>query len=248
MKSLISLLVAVLLAATSLGQNNSCPTTVQYSDNVFISYNPPTNWVNFYRVFESPSTSIDFSFSISVRADLCPTTAIQYSLYVVMGSMCVEVENNTTGFFTGLTPGNTYIIGFIANCTQLGINGVFTAEDITLPIELIYFTGESVNGLINLTWASGSEFNCAGYAIDRSTDASTWINIGYVEGAGNSQQIERYLFTDRSPVKGVSYYRLVQYDLNGDFEVLKIIAIFFNPQSDGNPFRQYNTLGQRVAN
>ena len=247
MKTLISLIVAITIAATSFGQNNSCPTTIPYSDNTFISYNPSTNWVNFYRVFESPNTSVDFSFSVSVRADLCPSIAIEYSLYVVMGSMCVPIQSNTTGIFTGLTPGDTYIIGFTANCTQSGISGVFTAEDISLPVELLYFTGEPAKNGINLVWASGSEFDCAGYALYRSTDASTWLNIGYLEGAGNSQQIQRYLFADENPVKGVSYYRLTQYDLNGDFEILKTIAIFFNPQSEVNPFRHYNTLGQRVA-
>jgi len=246
MKTLISLIVAILIAATSFGQNNSCPTTIPYSDNTFISYNPSTNWVSFYRVFESPGTSVDFSFSVSVRADLCPSIAIEYSLYVVMGSMCVPIQSNTTGIFTGLTPGDTYIIGFTANCTQSGISGVFTAEDISLPVELLYFTAKSTSDGINLIWASGSEFNCAGYALYSSTDASTWLNIGYLEGAGNSQQTERYSFVDKNPIHGVNYYRLIQYDTNGDFEILQTIAIMWNKEIQTSPFRYYNFLGQKV--
>jgi hypothetical protein len=83
--------------------------------------------------------------------------------------------------------------------------------------------------------------------VERSTDLSSWVNIGFVEGMGNSQQLVKYYFEDKSPVHGVNYYRLTQYDTNGDFEILQTIAILWNKEVTTRPFRHFNFLGQKVA-
>jgi len=50
----------------------------------------------------------------------------------------------------------------------------------------------------------------------RSTDGVAWEAIGQVKGSGNSSEIQSYSFIDRQPISGLSYYRLDQYDFNGD--------------------------------
>jgi hypothetical protein len=163
-----------------------------------------------------------------------------------MGNSCILIDANATGAFNNLIPGNTYVLGYVANCTSAGIGFILTGEDIALPIELLYFTAQSTPDGIDLLWASGSELNCAGFKLERSSDASNWLDIGYVEGAGNSQQVIRYLFEDRKPTLGVNYYRLIQYDFDGDFEILQTIAIMWNKETQTSPFRYYNFLGQKV--
>jgi len=251
MKRLITFLLAVILTITLFGQNNTCQTATPYVDNTFIIYNPPTNWVEFYRSFQAPTPSVDFTFTpfSAVGGNggaICPNIAIQYFLYFRMGSSCILVDANTTGLFENLVVGGNYVLGYVANCPLTGIGFILTGEDISLPIELIYFTAQSSDKGVTLLWASGSEFNCAGFKIERSADASNWLDIGYVEGVGNSQQIVRYSLDDKKPISGVNYYRLIQYDTNGDFEILQTIAIMWNKEIQTSPFRYYNFLGQKV--
>jgi len=250
MKRLIIFLLAIILTIASFSQNNTCQTATPYIDNTFIIYNPPTNWVELYRVFQSPETSVDFTYtafsSVTNGVAICPNIDIQYFLYAIMGNSCILIDANATGAFNNLIPGNTYVLGYIANCISAGIGFIRTGEDIALPIELLYFTAQSTPDGIDLLWASGSEFNCAGFSLERSTDASNWLNIGFVEGAGNSEIVTRYVFEDERPTPGVNYYRLTQYDLDGDFEILQTIAIVWNKETQTSPFRYYNFLGQKV--
>jgi hypothetical protein len=247
MKYIIILLLILITNNTLLGQNNTCQTATPYVDDIFVFYNPPTNWVELYRVFQVSSTEVDFSFtpfSANVGGNnVCPVINTQYLLY---DNNCVLLDANSIGLFTNLVPGNSYILGYIANCTQPGIGFVLTGEDISLPIELLYFTALSNKKTVDILWASGSEFNCAGFSIERSTDAYNWVDLGFIEGAGNSQQVIKYQFEDENPIHGVNYYRLIQYDIDGDFEILQTIAIMWDKEIQNGPFRTYNFLGQKV--
>jgi hypothetical protein len=110
----------------------------------------------------------------------------------------------------------------------------------------MYLTAESTPTSINVIWATASELNCSGFFLERSTDLSDWISIKFVEGMGNSQQLVKYYFEDKNPVHGVNYYRLTQYDINGDFEILQTIAIMWDKETQNSPFRMYNFLGQKT--
>lgn len=249
MRHIITLILTVCLAFSALSQNNTCQTASPYVDNVLIVYTPSTNWVELYRRFVAPSSSVNFSYTPFSAAPngtvLCPTIDVLYTLY---DSNCGFVATSSDGSFNGLVPGVSYTVGFIATCTVAGgIGFVIIAEDTTLPVELLFFTAESIPSGVNVMWATASELNCAGFMIERSADTVNWLNIGYVEGAGYSQQTIRYVFEDRRPVNGVNYYRLTQYDLNGQFEMLQIIAIVWNKEVTTNPFRLYNFLGQKVV-
>ena len=68
-----------------------------------------------------------------------------------------------------------------------------------------------------------------------------WITIGKVNGNGNSSYETNYKFIDENPINGKSYYRLVQYDRNGDkteYPVLmshyqnEVLNVFPNPSKN----------------
>jgi hypothetical protein len=248
MKHIIILLLTIVTSTFLQGQNNTCSTATPYTDNTFLVYNPATNWVELYRSFQSPTTTVDFSFvpfsSINTNGGAtCPNIAIQYLLY---DNNCLLLDANLTGSFVNLIPGNIYILGYVANCASAGIGGILTAEDIVLPVKLLYFTSKKGKIGIDLIWATASEINCAGFFIERSIDNYNWFNMGYIEGAGNSQQKIQYLFEDRKPMSGVNYYRLTQYDIDGDFEILQTIAIMWDEETQNSHFRMYNFLGQKT--
>ena len=97
-----------------------------------------------------------------------------------------------------------------------------------LPIELMYFNGEQVNGTTVLKWATASETNNSHFTIERSTDNVNWTVVGVKNGAGNSINILNYEMTDYTLATGTIYYRLRQDDYNGDYTYSNTIAITAN--------------------
>jgi Secretion system C-terminal sorting domain len=107
---------------------------------------------------------------------------------------------------TGLTLANlnnTFYIG--------SINSVSTP----LPITLISFKAFAENGEVELEWTTSSETDNAYFTIQRSRDGLGWDNIQKITGAGTSANDQSYTAFDQSPYDGVSYYRLMQTDLDG---------------------------------
>lgn len=248
MKYFISILLSVILFVNSYGQNNTCPTATPYIDNQFIPFTPPTNWVQLYRTFQSPGISIDFSYRpfselTGAGVAICPNIDIFYELW---DQNCNLIEFNSTGAFTNLIPGNRYVVGFLASCTSAGIGFIITGEDIILPVRLVTFTAKPTFRGIDLTWSTASEANSMGFKIERSTDLSNWLDIGFVTGAGYSNRLVEYKFEDTRPIRGVNYYRLIQIDNTGDLENLQTIAILWNENVHEGPFKIYNILGQKT--
>lgn len=100
------------------------------------------------------------------------------------------------------------------------------SSSILLPITLQFFnaTLESDNS-VKLKWATTSETNNDFFTIEQSSDGYNWVPIISIDGAGNSSQTQHYETTHRSPLLGISYYRLKQTDFNGEFEYSKIITV-----------------------
>ena len=145
-----------------------------------------------------------------------------------------------------------------------------------LPVKMEYFTAEK-NGDHSslLKWATASEIDNAYFEVERSADASTWENLGQVQGAGTSAQQQLYNYTDANALTGVNYYRLKQVDVDGNFTYTNIqevtfdgaaaavattMTMFPNPMSKSGPLTIelsnsnstisnvtiYNTVGQEV--
>jgi hypothetical protein len=49
--------------------------------------------------------------------------------------------------------------------------------------------------------------------------------IGFVDGAGNSNQTLHYQFIDKYPLPGITYYRLKQTDFDGSYEYSDWVAV-----------------------
>lgn len=95
----------------------------------------------------------------------------------------------------------------------------------TLPILLASFTGQKYNNGIVLNWKTASETNNAYFEILRSSDAKNFDKIGQISGAGKSNILLSYSFTDNSPLEGVNYYNLRQVDLDGETAIHNIISV-----------------------
>ncbi|MES2733983.1 MAG: T9SS type A sorting domain-containing protein [Bacteroidota bacterium] len=114
------------------------------------------------------------------------------------------------------------------------VNGITELADWTIfhsnvgmhvPITLLNFAGQLVDGGMGLEWSTASEIDNASFVIERSIDARHFEAIGEVQGAGNSREKLQYNFLDRNASKGITYYRLKQLNVNGLFEYSKTISV-----------------------
>jgi len=97
--------------------------------------------------------------------------------------------------------------------------GSFSTRILTpLPVELIAFNASVTNSNIFLSWTTNSELNNSGFEIQRKKENSDWANIGFINGAGTSNNQHSYSFNDNNLQSGRYKYRLKQIDFNGNFE------------------------------
>ncbi|HRH38591.1 MAG TPA: T9SS type A sorting domain-containing protein, partial [Flavobacteriales bacterium] len=101
-----------------------------------------------------------------------------------------------------------------------------------LPIELIEFNAHAEANSVLLDWSTGSEMNNDHFAIERSTDATNWVELGSLQGAGNHVGLLRYTYEDDAPLSGTNYYRLRQVDFDGTFTMSNVRAVDMQGASD----------------
>jgi len=105
-------------------------------------------------------------------------------------------------------------------------DGEFTISYLgVLPVELIYFRGQSLEKEIQLDWQTASEQNNKGFIIQRSRNAMDWEGLGFVAGIGTTAELQSYAFIDRNPFVGLNYYRLKQIDFDERFEFSDVINV-----------------------
>lgn len=101
-----------------------------------------------------------------------------------------------------------------------------------LPIELIDFTATPTDNGVWLNWTTASETNNDYFTIERSTNKVNFAPIGMVDGSGDSHAEQSYTFLDEDPENGISYYRLKQTDVDGNFQYSWPISIDINGPTD----------------
>lgn len=127
---------------------------------------------------------------------------------------------------SSMLPGRTVASGYalrygLTSFSQFGI----ASQPIPLPIELLSFTGRN-NGMVNvLDWTTASELNNDYFTIERSPDGEQFSELTRVAAIGNSTINNTYSLIDKNPIKGTSYYRLKQTDLNGHSEIFKTVSV-----------------------
>ncbi|HZH86319.1 MAG TPA: T9SS type A sorting domain-containing protein, partial [Brumimicrobium sp.] len=91
-------------------------------------------------------------------------------------------------------------------------------EPSPLPVELTSLSAECDNDKVEIAWTTASELNSSHYIVQRSDDLTSWTDVAIVNGKGNTNTTSNYQVTDYSPLREMGYYRLIQYDMNGEFE------------------------------
>jgi hypothetical protein len=120
---------------------------------------------------------------------------------------------------------NTSAILSGASIIQGTVNPAFGCIN-NLPVTFVYFRGKlNENKQVLLEWATSFEQNALYYAIERSTNAVQYEEIGRVDAIGNTNNLTKYSFTDATPYAGKNYYRLKQVDWDGTAKYTSVIMV-----------------------
>jgi hypothetical protein len=116
----------------------------------------------------------------------------------------------------------------------------------SLPVELIYFEGFGYQYYNTLKWSTASEYNSDYFSLERSVNGEQWDYVGTTKATGNSTQVVNYLYVDNFRFNGFIYYKLNQFDFDGNFKVYGPISIN-NTYTNKKVVKYINILGQEVS-
>ncbi len=94
-----------------------------------------------------------------------------------------------------------------------------------LPVELVSLKGYNKDYKNSVVWVTGSENGSSHYEIEESLDGANWNHIGTISGAGTTNEQREYSFDDYEFRETINYYRIKQYDFDGMYSILGIVAI-----------------------
>ena len=130
-----------------------------------------------------------------------------------------------------------------------------TGGNSNIPVELTSFSARYYEGRVRLKWNTATEVSNHGFFIERSADGERWEDVGFVEGAGQSNVPLDYEYTDllegsimHAPQIA---YRLRQEDRDGTTDYSGIRWVHPAPppgrvelyQAYPNPFNPCTVLG-----
>lgn len=125
---------------------------------------------------------------------------------------------------TGITKTNTTAPRYIAD-PSIDLYSGDCGTSVVLPVELTSFFAFCLQNSINIAWQTASEKNNDYFLLERSINGFEFERIAMVQGAGNTQVEQEYLFSDYDFLPGTSYYRLKQVDFDGKSETVDIISL-----------------------
>jgi hypothetical protein len=127
-----------------------------------------------------------------------------------------------------------------------------------LPVELTSFVSNVSGRQVNLNWETKTEVNSSKYEIERALvgakDATvTWLSVGTVNAAGNSNSPRKYSYTDKNLQAGKYQYRLKMIDFDGSYKLSDIVETeitvpknFELSQNYPNPFNPTTKIDYQV--
>ncbi|MEJ7627581.1 MAG: cadherin-like beta sandwich domain-containing protein [Ferruginibacter sp.] len=183
-----------------------------------------------------------FAPNISVvltDATTSTATAVIRVMFGIPGSGITPIKidsaiGNTLSFSdVNLTNGETgyYYIDISNGSSRIITSPIWytRTDNITLPIKLRSFYVQKMdNNTAKILWTTEQEINSSHFVIERSSNGSTWNNIGSINAAGNSSNRKYYTTFDNAPMQGINSYRFKMVDLDGSYEYSEIRKVAFN--------------------
>lgn len=186
-----------------------------------------TEFFNIVAVFNMETVTWTIpAFTLPAGARLCsvtdPTVAVtSNSAVLTISSTGTSVTGTySTGYTISANPAGALIaLGSGTLTVTVTAGSVVTQTGCPLPVELMDFSGQQDGRCATLNWSTYSERDNDYFTIQKLI-GEEFVDIGKVESHfGTTTQQSDYEFTD-CDVSAMNYYRLVQTDRNGFYEII----------------------------
>ena len=123
--------------------------------------------------------------------------------------------------------GNDYKITarFNTGFSGFGIGDPGNPPPEALPVELLTFSGHSLQHDVVLRWTTISEVNTDYFSIERSANGIDFDVIASKKAFNEGEVVRSYSFADRGLLSGHYYFRLKMIDFDGTFEYSDVIHV-----------------------
>jgi len=122
---------------------------------------------------------------------------------------------------------------------------LYEVKQSALPVELSSFESQSMESYNSVNWVTQSEYNSDYFLLESSEDGIIWNTLNIQSAAGNSVGRIEYNHNDTKYFK-TTYYRLIQYDIDGQFEKYGPIVVT-RDDKDRLVVKRVNLTGQEVG-
>jgi len=145
---------------------------------------------------------------------------------------------NVANFSTGTAPANE-TPGAGNNTANIAYIESFRC--VVLPVELLRFDVISKENSVDVKWSTASENGSKQFEVERAGSDFVFQAVGVIQAGIYTYTVTDYLFTDFSPVKGISYYRIKERDLDGNTYFSDVKAVYRTNETIGH-YLNGNTL------
>ncbi len=164
--------------------------------------------------------------SVTSPADMSELRLIKSVTHTTWDNTGVGSHSAPVGGVSDFTISNSGMTGF-------SFFNIGSGNANPLPVTLLNFAANCNEKLnVDVKWTTASEQNSEIFTVERSRDLAQWEFVTNINAAGNSNYNINYATADADAFGGVSYYRLVQTDINGAESIYGPISV--SCSEDGN--------------
>lgn len=205
----------------------------------------------------SPLDATAASGNIESYTIISIPSALQGSLHLCNNGNCTPVVAGQV-----LTPAEINMLSFVPNPSFIGsiifnysatdshqqVSNIATytipvtsTTQSVLPVNMVSFTGNINNKLVQLNWQTSQESNSSYYEVQRSNNGSNYEPISTITAKGNISTLSTYQEKDDLffYTGKVVYYRLKMVDTDGKFKFSKVLVIKLNTAASANSLKAW---------
>jgi len=153
-----------------------------------------------------------------------------------MNGMATIISKSVALSDLNLAPDASFTITFTWN-DEIGTNngfGIdnFTISSILLPIHLEKYAIKQITDNIMVEWSTSYESDNSHFTVEHSLNGRNFQTIGRIESQKDRSAEKDYTFVHEFPNRGINYYRLNQFDLDGTKTSFNILSAEFKGKGD----------------
>jgi hypothetical protein len=220
--------------------------------NYTINVTPPAGG-NLYTAPPNPGAGFSYTYvivdnttgnikAIDAGSDLTNTATYPAGTYQVYGLSYdntippATLNGYVNGPFTTLQNDLLNSPGTV--CGNLSNNSMMVTVLTLAPVQFTKLEAFRSNHTVQLKWGTASEQNASHFEVERSADGIEFQTvIGKVQAKGNSNEVQHYSLVDHNPLAAWNYYRVKEYDLDGNMLVSNVARVMM--QAEAKPVVLY---------